>query len=64
MSDAFGKLLPNSKCAIALPSLDFRFESLLDMAVLDRALAASDRGARLACPIAGGSDISLEIRST
>jgi len=64
MSDAFGRLLLNSRCAIAFSSKSFRFDLSFDMEVHDPGLAASDRWARLACPIAGASGISLDIRST
>jgi hypothetical protein len=44
--------------------LDFRFESLLDMAVLDRAQVESVQGTGSACRIASGSGISHEIPCT
>ncbi len=64
MSEVLGKLLPNSRCAIAFSSLDFRFEILLDMAELDLVLVASPRGAAWGFHIVAAHLISLVIQCT
>ncbi len=64
MSEPLAILLPNSRCAIAFSSSDFRFAQSVPMAVLDRAQGASDRRVGPECPIADASAISPVIQST